>query len=147
MFGSELAQRLVIYAALVGSIFSAGFGFGLNHANKDHARKLSNAMAEREKQVVYIDKIITEYVEKVTTREVPVYVANDNDCQSVSGAFRLFHDSVAADKGLPETASPVDAAPAEFEAVANTIAGNYSICHATADQLKALQAWAKEVSK
>jgi hypothetical protein len=147
MFGSELVQRLAIYAAMGGTIFSAGIGFGLNHANKDHARKLANAMAEREKQVVYIDKIVTEYVEKVTTREVPVYVANDNDCQSVSGAFRVFHDGAAIDQRLPETASPVDAAPAEFEALANTIAGNYSICHATADQLRALQKWAKEVSK
>jgi hypothetical protein len=147
MFGSELVQRLAIYAALGGTIFSAGIGFGLNHANKDHARKLSNAMAEREKQVIYIDKIVTEYVEKVTTREVPVYVANDNDCSTVSGAFRMFHDSFAADQRLPETTSPADEAPAEFETVANTIAGNYSICHATADQLEALQKWAREVSK
>jgi hypothetical protein len=144
---NELVTRGIIYLALAGSIFACGFGFGVNRANKDNSKHLRDAMGKREKQVIYIDKIVTKYVDRISTREVPVYVKNDDDCASVSGSFRVFHDSAAADKGLPEAAGNSDAKPADIESVANTVARNYAACHNTEDQLRALQEWAREVSK
>lgn len=144
---NETLTRLVTWAAIGGALLSVGFGAGINYANRDHSKRMAELEEKRQAEAVVVDKIVTVYFDKIITREVPVYVPNDNDCQYASGAFRVFFDSSATDKGLPETSEAVDGAPVPFADIANTIAATHNVCHDTADQLRALQAWAKEVTK
>lgn len=144
---NEIITRLLTYVAIGGAIFSVGFGLGINTANRDHTKRMAELEAKRQKEAVVVDKIVTKYVDKIITREVKVYVPNDNDCKFASGDFRVFFDSSALDKGLPEASEAVDAAPVPFADIASTIGKTHNVCHDTADQLRALQAWAEEVTK
>lgn len=147
MFGSEIGERIVTWIAIGGALLSVGFGAGVNYANRDHTKRMAELEEKRQKEAVVIDKIVTKYVDKIITREVPVYVPNDSDCQYASGSFRLFFDSSALDKGLPEATGNTDAAPVPFADLAGTIAATHKVCHDTADQVEALQEWAAQVTK
>lgn len=96
-------------------------------------------------------RVVTQFVDRVNTirevgrtieREVPVYVTQQADvaCPIPRGFVQL-HDAAAA--GVPPTRDSIDPdARAEglaLSAVAATVAGNYSTCHETVAQLKALQ--------
>ncbi|QSI31465.1 hypothetical protein GNX71_18525 [Variovorax sp. RKNM96] len=61
------------------------------------------------------------------------------------GAFRVLHDSAAADEVPPAPGGP-DEVPVSPQQAAQTITGNYAICHDNADQLVQLQQWIKGVS-
>ncbi len=137
-----MLERLVIYVALAGSLIACGFGFGYGFAQSRNERAIADALEKREKEVVYIDRVVTKYVDKVIDREIPIYVKNDGDCEYVSAGFRVYHDSL-----LSETPRVIDAAPAPFEDVANTIGYNYTQCLNNSDQLTALQTWARKVSE
>jgi hypothetical protein len=139
--------RLAWPVALAGAIFASGMFYGKYLASADATRMAEKRAAEKAKQGEAVDRIVTEYVDRVITREVIKYVPNNSDCSHASGDFRVFFDSTATDKRLPETAGGADEAAVPFEDIAATIATNHGICHDTADQLKALQAWAREVSK
>src|SRR5690606_18315697 len=106
---NDWIARISIYVAVVGASVSVGFGFGVAYSAKDAARKVADAMAKREKQIVEVDRIVTKYVDRIVEREVKVYVPNDNDCEFVSYDYGLFFNSVAADQRLPETTSYPDA--------------------------------------
>ena len=62
------------------------------------------------------------------------------------GLVRL-HDAAAAGD-LPESARDADAVAAgiALSAVAGTVAANYQICHENAEQLRALQGWARDMA-
>jgi hypothetical protein len=139
--------RLAWPIALGGAIFALGISVGVNLGKSDYRRQLERLAAEKEKQADAVDKIVTKYVDRIVTREVIKYVPNPDDCSHASGAFRLFFDSTALDKGLPKAAPHTDAAPVPFADIADTIAANHAICHNNADKLRALQEWAAEVSK
>jgi hypothetical protein len=115
---NEIFIRLATWAAIGGALLSVGFSAGVNFANRDHSKRMAGLESKRQKEAIVVDRIVTEYVEKIITREVPVYVKNDDDCDYVSDAFRVFVDNAAADKGLPEAAGPVNEAPALIETVA-----------------------------
>lgn len=109
----------------------------------DHARQLAESRAKNAEQV---PKVITEYVDRVQlvrekaktiVKEVPVYVPSDATCD-LRGGFRVFHDATA-NGDVPDPARIADAAPAEVETVAATVAENYSICHEISAQLISLQ--------
>lgn len=102
------------------------------------------------------DRIVTEYVDRVQViekrgqtiiKEVPVYVseAADRACSVPVGFVRL-HDATAAGLPAPGSAGAADEAPSgvALSAVTGTVAGNYTACHANAEQLKQLQAYLLE---
>jgi hypothetical protein len=74
-----------------------------------------------------------------------VPVQADAACTINRGFVRL-HDAAAAGE-LPEPARDADAAAAgiALSAVAGTVAANYQTCHENAEQLRALQAWVREM--
>jgi hypothetical protein len=95
----------------------------------------------------YVDRVHTIYVHGATlTQKVPVYVTAHDDAQcTVSLGFVRLHDAAAASAALPDTAGSSDARPSDLalSAVASTVVGNYTTCHATAAQLTALQDWVR----
>lgn len=96
-------------------------------------------------------KVVTQFVDRVETireigstleREVPVYVTQQADAAcAVPRGFVQLHDAAAA--GVPPTRDSIDPdARTEglaLSTVAATVAGNYTSCHETVAQLKALQ--------
>lgn len=120
---------------------------------QQQTRHLQQALAEAERN----ERVITRYVDRVRTvrergqtiiQKVPVYVTENSDagCTVPAGFVRL-HDDAA--QNLPTPADPADAAghpdaPAPGIAlsdIAATVTDNYTTCHATAEQLTALQDW------
>lgn len=100
-------------------------------------------------------KVITRYVDRVRvvrevgatiTKEVPVYVTAKADaaCPVPVGFVRV-HDAAAQGLPLDQSAGDPDAiAPGvTLSSVAGTVAGNYTTCHETAEQLTALQDWVR----
>lgn len=90
-------------------------------------------------KIIYIDKIKTQ----VITQYVPQFISTQaNDSCIIPNGFVRLHDS-AADNQIPGTASTTDAAPSEVDLIATTkvITSNYYTCHATTEQLLALQDW------
>jgi len=80
-------------------------------------------------------------------KEVPVYVPVQADAAcAINRGFVRMHDAAAAGE-LPEPARDADAAAAglALSAVAGTVAANYQTCHENAEQLRALQAWVREM--
>ena len=103
-------------------------------------------------------QVVTQYVDRVQvvrqvgttiTKEVPVYVTAKADaaCPVPVGFVRL-HDAAAQGR-VPEPAAGDPDAPAPglvLSAVADTVADNYTTCHANTEQLIALQAWVQQHS-
>ena len=95
---------------------------------------------------------VTRYVDRVETikvkgdtiiKEIPRYVPIQADAAcTVPVGFVRVHDAAAAGTVLSPGPGDADAAPSgiALSAVAGTIAGNYTSCHADAEQLSTLQA-------
>jgi hypothetical protein len=103
------------------------------------------------KQAVVSDNTVTKYVDRVQIvqgksrtiiKEIPIYV---QDTGTLSSGFRVWHDSAVYNE-LPDPARIADAPTVAVETVAETIAGNYGICHENSETLTALQDWVKEQS-
>lgn len=103
------------------------------------------------------ERVVTQYVDRVrvvhdTTvkiqREIPAYVPPIVDARfAVPLGFVRVHDGAA--RGVPlGPPSPSDAASSglAFSAVADTVAGNYGLCHETVEQLTALQQWVRDTA-
>lgn len=73
-------------------------------------------------------------------KEVPVYVPSDTP--DLPGGFRVHHDAAAIGE-LPDPARVADAPAVPAQDVAATLAENYLVCRATAEQLTALQEWVR----
>ncbi len=101
--------------------------------------------------------IVTEYVDRVQivrergatiTKEVPVYVTAQADAAcSVPVGFVRIHDAAAQGTDLVGSAADPDAPAAgvALSTVADTVASNYTACHANAEQVVALQAYINEL--
>ena len=81
-------------------------------------------------------------------REVPRYVTEEDDRRcDVPGGFVRLHDAAAAGGAgaaalSDPTPAPDDSAPGvELSSVAETVIGNYGVCHAERDRLRSLQEW------
>ena len=110
----------------------------------------------RERQAQATVKVVTQYVDRVRIvrekgdtiiKEVPVYVPVQADAAcTINRGFVRLHDAAAAGE-LPEPARDADAASAgiALSAVAGTVAANYQTCQENAEQLRALQAWVREM--
>jgi hypothetical protein len=121
------------------------------------ARQRDHAEAERDTAIEQRDaisgdaKVITRYVDRVQyvreagatiVKEVPVYVTPQADraCPVPVGFVRL-HDAAAENRPLAGPAGDPDAPAADIalSTVANTVADNYTSCHAIREQLIGLQ--------
>ena len=152
--------RLLAFAAL--GIALVGFGWikGASHvqAQWDAAiqQQTLQAAAVRERQAQATVEVVTQYVDRVRVvrekgdtliKEVPIYVPVQADAAcTINRGFVRLHDAAAAGE-LPEPTRDADATAAgvALSAVAGTVTANYQTCHETAEQLRALQAWVREI--
>ncbi|MGE3853009.1 MAG: hypothetical protein AB7K09_14800 [Planctomycetota bacterium] len=142
--------------ALVGFGWIKGAGHVQAEWDAAVQEQILQAAAVRERQTQATVKVVTEYVDRVRIvrqkgetiiKEVPVYVPVQADAAcTINRGFVLLHDAAAAGE-LPEPAGDADAAAADIalSAVAGTVAANYQTCHETAEQLRALQGWIREM--
>ncbi len=153
--------RLLALAALGLTLVGFGWVKGAGHvqAQWDAAvqQQALQATAVREEQAQATVKVVTEYVDRIRVvrekgdtiiKEVPVYVPVQADAAcTINRGFVRLHDAAAAG-ALPEPARDTDAAAAgiALSAVAGTVATNYQTCHQTAEQLRALQTWVREMA-
>ena len=152
--------RLLALIALAIALLGFGWVKGAAHvqAQWDAAiqQQSLQVAARRQKQAEATVKVVTQYVDRVRVvrekgdtliKEVPVYVPVEADtaCTIHRGFVRL-HDAAAAGE-LPGPAGDTDAAAAgiALSDVAGTVAANYQTCHENAEQLRALQAWVRDV--
>ncbi|MBK9658270.1 MAG: hypothetical protein IPO66_23880 [Rhodanobacteraceae bacterium] len=156
-----LPYRLLALAALGLTLVGFGWVKGAGHvqAQWDTAvqQQALQATAVREEQAQATVEVITEYVDRVRVvrekgdtiiKEVPVYVPVQADAAcTINRGFVRLHDAAAAG-ALPEPARDADAAAADIalSTVAATVATNYQTCHETAEQLRALQTWVREMA-
>ena len=152
------ALPLATKLAVTTIAFTAVFGFGMYLGNKIGVSSCHEAVIEAqrhsietgEKQAEVSDKIVTKYVDRVkivkknVVKEVKVYVKDDANIM-LSPNFRLFHDS-SANNEIPSRTSNPDGKAVTVEDLANTIAGNYGICHENSATLISLQDWVREQS-
>lgn len=151
-----IALALAIAFALVGSGYRLGVDHEQGKAKAVAADQLRQAFEQGQALGIVRDRVVTEYVDRVEViektgrtiiKEVPVYVseAADRACTVPAGFVRL-HDAAAANLPPSGRAGPADerAAPIALSTVADTVAGNYTDCHANAEQLKQLQAYVRE---
>lgn len=137
-----------------------GLGFYLGHSRMEEKfEEYKQAQSDLAKtRVIEAEKITTKEVIKYVDRikvvhekgdaiieKVPIYVPRDV-CLLPPG-FRSVHDAAATGGVLPDTPGVTNAAPVDAQDVASTVAGNYSTCHATEEQLLALQSWVREQHK
>lgn len=153
--------RLLALAALGLALVGFGWVKGAGHvqAQWDAAvqQQALQATAVREEQAQATVEVVTEYVDRVRVvrekgdtiiKEVLVYVPVQADAAcTINRGFVRLHDA-AAGGALPDPARDTDAAAAgiALSAVAATVATNYQTCHETAEQLSALQTWAREMA-
>ncbi len=153
--------RLLALAALAVALIGFGWVKGAGHvqARWDAAvqQQSLQTAAVRERQVQATVKVVTEYVDRIHVvrekgdtiiKEVPVYVPAQADAAcTINRGFVRLHDAAAAGE-LPKPAGDANAPAAglALSAVAGTVAGNYQSCHENAEQLRALQAWVREMA-
>lgn len=152
--------RLLALVLLAVALIGFGWIKGAVHvqAQWDAAvqQQALQTSATRLRQAEATVKVVTEYVDRVRVvrekgdtiiREVPVYVPAQADAAcTINRGFVRLHDAAAAGE-LPEPAGDADAPAAgiALSTVAETVAGNYQSCHENAEQLRALQAWLREM--
>jgi len=152
--------RLLALAALAVALIGFGWVKGAGHVQARwdatvQQQSLKTA-AVRERQAQATVKVVTEYVDRVRIvrergdtiiKEVPVYVPVQADAAcTINRGFVRLHDAAAAGE-LPEPARDADAAAAglALSAVATTVTANYQTCFENAEQLRALQAWVRDM--
>lgn len=150
-----LPYRLLAIALLAVALVGFGWVKGAGHvqgewdeANAAQERLVAGVRVRQAQATV---KVVTKYVDRVQVvrekgadivREVPVYVPLD--APDLPGGFRLLHDAAA--RGEPAgPAGGLDARPVAAQAVARTVAENYTACRLNAEQLTALQEWVGEM--
>ncbi|MBN8461447.1 MAG: hypothetical protein J0M01_01325 [Dechloromonas sp.] len=152
--------RLLALALLAAALIGFGWIKGAGHvqAQWDAAiqQQTLQAATMRQRQAEATVKVVTEYVDRVHVvrekgdtiiKEVPVYVPAQADAAcTINRGFVRLHDAAAAGD-LPEPAGDADATAAgiTLSAVTEAVVGNYQTCHENAEQLRALQAWVREM--
>jgi hypothetical protein len=148
---------VLIAAALIGFGWIRGAGHVQARWDAAVQKQTQQVAAIRERQAQATVKVVTQYVDRVRVvrekgdtiiKEVPVYVPVKADAAcTVNRGFVRLHDAAAAGE-LPEPARDFDAAAAgiALSAVAATVAANYQTCHENAEQLRALQVWARDIA-
>lgn len=152
-------NRLLLGALLLGGClmlwgigFIAGTSIERGKAKQVEIEQLRQAFDQGRELGTVRDRIVTEYVDRVQViekrgativKEVPVYVsaAADRACAVPAGFVRL-HDAAALGLQPPGGSGAADetASGVALSTVAGTVTGNYTECHANAEQLRQLQA-------
>lgn len=143
-----LAAGALLAAFLYGETKEAR---GYDRANAEQAAQrvmeaaqLAEYKADQAQATV---RTVTQYVDRVKvihdkgetiTKLVPVYVPVD---LVLPGGFRVLHDAAAAG-GVPDAAGGAAAEPVSAQAVAATVADNYTACHAELAKAVSLWEWA-----
>lgn len=146
---SPLATFAVFSAAAIAIVGGAYFKGRQDGREALLASQLQAAGQVVKRQDKVTERVVVEYRDVVKVvkekgeeviREVEKLVPADG-CV-LDGGFRVLHDA-AADGALPGASGRAhgSAAPVEQIAAAETVAGNYLVCHQNAEQLKALQGW------
>ena len=147
---------VLLAAALIGFGWIKGAGHVQAQWDAVVQKQTLQVAAIRERQAQATVKVVTQYVDRIRVvrekgdtiiKEVPVYVPVQADAAcNINRGFVRLHDAAAAGD-LPEPARDADATAAgiALSAVAGTVAANYQTCHENAEQLRALQAWVKEM--
>lgn len=151
-----LIYRWLALLALAGALLAFGWVKGAGHvqARWDAATTKDSLRVAvvKQKQAEATVQVVTKYVDRVRTvhvvgeaiiKEVPVYVPSDTP--DLPGGFRLLHDAATVGEP-PDPARVADASPVPTQDVAATVAENYLICRATAEQLTSLQEWVSRQS-
>jgi hypothetical protein len=154
----KLPIQLVATLLLVLGIYFEGS----ISTRKEWEAKVEEAKLEvAKKEVVSAEvttRVVTKYVEKikvvkekgdVIVKEVPQYITKESDAKcDIPNAFVVLHDSASRNE-VPDASRLADERTSEtkLSTITETVAGNYSICHQNAEQLKALQEWIKEQQK
>ncbi len=121
--------------------------------------KFKEEVARKEQESVEVtEKIVTKYKDKIVVvkergdvivQKVPEYITKESDAKcDVPNGFVVLHDSASKNE-VPKTSSSTNGEPSgvALSQVATTVAGNYTTCHETREQLKSLQEWIKEQEK
>ncbi|WP_164276504.1 hypothetical protein [Stenotrophomonas sp. B1-1] len=102
-------------------------------------------------------RVVTQYVDRIqvvrergatVVKEVPVYVTQNADAAcAVPAGFVQLHDAAATGQPAAGVAGDPDAPAAglALSTVARTVASNYALCHATAEQVIGLQGLVREL--
>jgi hypothetical protein len=151
-----LVYRWLALLALAGALLAYGWVKGAGHvqARWDAAttKDSLHVAVVKQKQADATVQVVTQYVDRVRTvhvageaiiKEVPVYVPSDSP--ALPGGFRVLHDAAVGE--LPDPARAADAPAVPAQDVAATVAANYLICRENAEQLMALQEWARNSRK
>ncbi len=151
-----LAAKVAIATTLAAALFSTGLyvghKWGVSSCYEATIEAQAHAIETGIQQAVVSDKTVTKYVDRVQIvqgksraiiKEVKVYVKDDT-C-TLSGGFRLLHDS-AANNELPDPARIADAETVSFETATKTIFENYEACNVNSETLSSLQQWLREQS-
>lgn len=152
--GLSMAAKAAAILALVMVLLGAGLYYGNKMGKSSCLEAIVNAQKQSikaiQKQGVVNDKVVTVYVDRVQTvqgksRTIIKEVQNHALKLStvLSGDFRVLHDG-AAHGTIPSASDYANAAPVEATAVAETVVGNYGICHENAETLSALQGWIRQ---
>ena len=154
---NALALRLLfvvlLLAAIVMGIVTVRHRIASAEARAAAAETTARRLQGELDQAALSEKVVIRYVDRVRvvrevgatiTKEIPVYVTAQADaaCPIPTGFVRV-HDAAAQGVPLGEPAGDPDApAPGvTLSAVADTVAGNYTACHETSEQLTSLQSW------
>ncbi len=151
-----LATKFAIATTLAAALFSAGLymghQIGVNGCYEAQIKAQAHAIETGIKQGVVSDNTVTKYVDRVQIvqgksreiiKEVKVYVENDN-C-TLSGGFRMLHDS-AVKSELPDPTRIVDEGTISLESATQTILENYEACNVNSETLSSLQRWVRDQS-
>ena len=155
LLAAPLAAKIAICTTLAAALFSAGLymghQIGVSSCYEAQIEAQRHSIETGIKQAVVSDQTVTKYVDRIQIvqgksraiiKEVKVYV---KDSCNLSGGFRLLHDSAVYNE-LPDPTRIIDAEAVSVEAVAETVAANYGICHENATTLSSLQDWVREQS-
>jgi hypothetical protein len=143
---------------MVGGVYLYG-GYGTEMTWRERAAKLQAEIDKKNNESAKVtEKIVTEYVTKtkvikekgdVIVKEVPKYITKESDDKcTIPKSFIVLHNGASRNE-VPDAAGGIDETPStvKLSRVLETTVGNYTIYYETAEQLKALQDWARQQEK
>lgn len=143
--GAFVVASLALFA-LDHAAFNRGAASVQVKWDKEHVEMQAALQKEKERQATVVEKVRTEYVDRVKVvrekgdeivKQVPFFVRGS--C-ALPGGWRVLHDAAAAGNFPEDTDGAIAAAlPVEGLAAAETVAANYASCLETAARLTALQ--------
>ena len=154
----KLAAQVVSVAVLAFGLFLEG---GLSNEDKWQlkVKEMQAQIAQTEKAGAEASvKIVTKYVDRVQivkekgdaiVQKIPEYISKESDAKcTIPNGFVVLHDAAAKGE-VPDSSRDSNEAASgiALSSVGKTVTQNYTICHQTEEQLKALQEWVRTQEK